>query len=77
MIASVFRRYGTERVAMVAVHTYFKPKSALRGVALAHGRPEAELKTMARFIRGWDEGIQGIQDNPHWAPSWPPSWPRP
>jgi DNA-directed DNA polymerase III PolC len=68
VIASVFRRYGTERVAMVAVHTFFKPKSALRDVALAHGRPEAELKTMARFIRGWDEGIQGIQDNPHWAP---------
>jgi len=68
VITSVFRRYGTERVAMVAVHTYFKPKSALRDVAMAHGRPEAELKTMARFIRGWDEGVQGIQDNPHWAP---------
>ena len=68
VIASVFRRYGTERVAMVAVHAYFKPKSALRDVAMAYGRPEAELKTMARLIRGWDDGIQGIQGNPQWAP---------
>lgn len=68
VIASVFRRYGQERVAMVSNHVYFKPKGALRDVALAHGRPEAELKVLARFIRGWDEGMQGIQDNPAWAP---------
>ena len=67
VIASVFRRYGADRIAMVAVHAFFKAKGALRDVALAHGRPEAELKTLARFIRGWDEGVQGIQDNPAWA----------
>ena len=68
VIASVFERYGRERVAMVAVHAFFQARGALRDVALAHGRPEAELKTLARLQRGWDEGIQGIRDNPAWAP---------
>ena len=68
VIASVFARYGRERVAMVSNHVYFQPKGALRDVALAHGRPEAELKVLARFIRGWDEGLQGIGDHPAWAP---------
>jgi DNA-directed DNA polymerase III PolC len=67
VIASVFRRYGAERVAMVANHVFFQTRGALRDVALAHGRPEAELKVLARYIRGWDEGIQGIQDHPAWA----------
>jgi DNA-directed DNA polymerase III PolC len=68
VIASVFQRYGRERVAMVSNHVYFQAKGALRDVALAHGRPEAELKVLARFIRGWDEGPAGIADNPAWAP---------
>jgi DNA-directed DNA polymerase III PolC len=68
VIASVFERYGRERVAMVAVHVFFQPRGALRDVALAHGRPEAELKTLARLQRGWDEGIKGIQEHPAWAP---------
>jgi DNA polymerase III alpha subunit len=67
VIASVFQRYGRERVAMVANHVFFQPRGALRDVALAHGRPEAELKTLARYIRGWDEGPQGIRDHPAWA----------
>jgi len=68
VIDSVFERYGRERVAMVAVHVFFQPRGALRDVALAHGRPEAELKTLARLQRGWDEGLKGIQENPAWAP---------
>jgi DNA-directed DNA polymerase III PolC len=67
VIASVFRRYGRERVAMVANHVFFQARGALRDVALAHGRPEAELKVLARYVRGWDEGLQGIQDHPAWA----------
>jgi len=68
VIASVFARYGRERVAMVSNHVYFQTRGALRDVALAHGRPEAELKTLARFIRGWDEGVAGIQEHPAWGP---------
>ena len=68
VIQSVFERYGRTRVAMVANHCFFKPKGALRAVALAHGRPEIELKSLAKFIRGWDGGIEKAQENPHWAP---------
>lgn len=68
VIQSVFNRYGRQRVAMVANHCFFKPKGALRAVAMAHGRPEAELKSLAKFIRGWDGGIERAQENPHWAP---------
>jgi error-prone DNA polymerase len=68
VILSAFERYGRHRVAMVANHVFFKPKGALRAVALAHGRPEAELKTLARFVRGWDGGIERIQEHPHWSP---------
>ncbi len=68
VIQSVFERYGRERVAMVSNHVFFKSKGALRDVALAHGRPERELKQLARFIRGWDGGLEKIQSNPHWAP---------
>jgi DNA polymerase III alpha subunit len=68
VIQSVFERYGRTRVAMVANHCFFKPKGALRAVALAHGRPETELKSLAKFIRGWDGGIEKAHENPHWAP---------
>jgi DNA-directed DNA polymerase III PolC len=68
VIASVFRRYGAERVAMVANHVFFKAKGALRDVALAHGRPEADLKVLARLVRGWDEGLEGIAGHPAWGP---------
>ncbi|BDU77314.1 helix-hairpin-helix domain-containing protein [Mesoterricola sediminis] len=67
VIASVFRRYGADRIAMVSNHVYFKAKGALRDVALAHGRPEADLKVLARLVRGWDEGVEGIRGNPAWA----------
>ena len=68
VIASVFSRYGRDRVAMVSNHVYFQARGALRDVALAHGRPEAELKVLARLQRGWDEGVEGILANPAWAP---------
>lgn len=68
VIQSVFQRYGRTRVAMVANHCFYRRKSALRAVAMAHGRPESELKTLAQFIRGWDGGRERIEDNPHWAP---------
>ena len=37
-------------------------------MALAHDRPEAELKTLARLQRGWDEGLKGIKENAAWSP---------
>lgn len=39
----VFKKYGFEHVAMVAVHLTFQPRSALRETARVFGLPEAEI----------------------------------
>ncbi len=66
VIASVFQRYGRDRVAMVANHAFFQPKGALRAVAQAHGRPDSELKQLARYVRGWEGGLDRAAENPAW-----------
>jgi len=66
VIQKVFERYGRHRVAMVANHAFFKPKGALRAVAQAHGRPDSELKQLARFVRGWEGGLDRAAENPAW-----------
>jgi DNA polymerase III alpha subunit len=63
----VFERYGRHRVAMVANHAFFKAKGALRAVAQAHGRPDSELKQLARFVRGWGGGLERASENPAWG----------
>ena len=67
VILNVFERYGRDRVAMVANHTFYKSRSALRAVAMAHGRPESELKQLARYIRGWEGGLGHAAENPAWT----------
>ncbi len=66
VIRSVFARYGRHRVAMVANHAFFKPKGALRAVAQAHGRPDSELKQLARYVRGWEGGLDRAAEHPAW-----------
>ncbi|HEX7597913.1 MAG TPA: DNA polymerase III subunit alpha, partial [Polyangia bacterium] len=66
VIQAVFERYGRARVAMVSNHAYFKAKGALRAVAQAHGRPDSELKQLARFVRGWEGGLERASENPAW-----------
>jgi DNA-directed DNA polymerase III PolC len=68
VIQSVFEAHGREHVAMVSNHVFFKPRSALRAVAQAHGRPEPELKTLARLVRGWDGGLVEAAAHPQWTP---------
>ncbi len=67
VILNVFERYGRDRVAMVANHAFYKGRSALRAVAMAHGRPESELKQLARYIRGWEGGMGHAAENPAWT----------
>ncbi len=67
VILNVFERYGRDRVAMVANHSFFKDRSALRAVAMAHGRPESELKQLARYVRGWEGGLAQAAENPAWT----------
>ena len=66
VIQAVFARYGRDRVAMVANHAFFKAKGALRAVAQAHGRPDSELKQLARYVRGWEGGLGRAGENPAW-----------
>jgi len=66
VLQSVFDRYGRHRVAMVANHAFFKAKGALRAVAQAHGRPDSELKQLARLVRGWEGGLARAAENPAW-----------
>jgi DNA-directed DNA polymerase III PolC len=66
VIQKVFERYGRDRVAMVANHAFFKAKGALRAVAQAHGRPDSELKQLARYVRGWEGGLVRAAENPAW-----------
>ena len=66
VIQAVFERYGRDRVAMVSNHAFFKAKGALRAVAQAHGRPDSELKQLARFVRGWEGGLARASENPAW-----------
>ncbi|HJW71952.1 MAG TPA: hypothetical protein VJ486_03785, partial [Geothrix sp.] len=66
VIQKVFERYGRDRVAMVANHAFFKAKGALRAVAQAHGRPDSELKQLARYVRGWEGGLPRAAENPAW-----------
>ncbi|BDU68938.1 hypothetical protein GETHOR_10390 [Geothrix oryzae] len=66
VIQAVFERYGRHRVAMVANHAFFKAKGALRAVAQAHGRPDSELKQLARYVRGWEGGLVRASENPAW-----------
>jgi DNA-directed DNA polymerase III PolC len=66
VIQAVFERYGRARVAMVSNHAFFKSKGALRAVAQAHGRPDSELKQLARFVRGWEGGMERASENSAW-----------
>jgi DNA polymerase III alpha subunit len=66
VIQAVFERYGRDRVAMVSNHAFFKAKGALRAVAQAHGRPDSELKQLARYVRGWEGGLSRAAENPAW-----------
>jgi len=66
VIQAVFERHGRDRVAMVSNHAFFKAKGALRAVAQAHGRPDSELKQLARYVRGWEGGLERASENPAW-----------
>ncbi len=66
VIQAAFERYGRDRVAMVSNHNYYKAKGALRAVAQAFGRPESELKQLARYVRHWDGGMARAAQNPAW-----------
>ena len=56
VIEHVYKRYGSDRVAMVATINRFRRRSALREVAKAHGLPPARIKEMVDTLpyRFWE-----------------------
>ncbi|MGH2581898.1 MAG: hypothetical protein ACRDFQ_03275, partial [Anaerolineales bacterium] len=56
VIKHVYKRYGGDRVAMVATINRFRRRSALREVAKAHGLPPAQIKEMVDTLpyRFWE-----------------------
>ena len=50
VIDYVYRRYGEERVAMIATFNTFKARSAVREVAKAFGLTEQEIRAIARRL---------------------------
>ncbi len=55
VIAHVYKRYGAERVAMVSTINRFRPRSALREAAKAHGLSQVEISRLVSALpgRGW------------------------
>ena len=63
----IFKKYGGDRSAMVANHTGFRPRSAVREVAKVYGMPERDIKRatdrLAHLWRWRDESIEDIVAN--------------
>jgi DNA polymerase-3 subunit alpha len=71
VIQHVYEQYGEERVAMVSTISRFRPRSALREAAKAHGLSQAEISRLAKALpgRGWGppQRRQGQEDAPFTA----------
>lgn len=68
VIRFVSERYGSDRVAMVATINRFRPRSALREVAKAHGLTPAEVRSLAESlpVRWWRKVEPGSgRDSPY------------
>jgi DNA polymerase III subunit alpha len=67
VIDFVYRRFGEERVAMVATINRFRRRSALRETGKAHGLSQAEVKTLVDRLpyRGWEPSSRSADENPY------------
>lgn len=61
VIRHVYEQYGHDQVAMVATINRFRPRSALREVAKAHGLDEKTIKSLTSALprRGWRPASAG------------------
>jgi error-prone DNA polymerase len=57
----VFRKYGTDRAAMIANHVGFRARAAVREVAKVYGLPEAEIKAVTERM-GYYWSIRHLPD---------------
>ncbi len=62
VIDFVYRRFGSERVAMVCTINRFRRRSALRDVAKAYGLPPKEVDTLANSLpQRWYGPLERVQ----------------
>ena len=60
VIDHVYTRYGRDRVAMISTHAAFRPRSAFREAAKAHGIAHATVNRLCRAVpRSLDGGPPG------------------
>ena len=65
LIQTVIESFGTENCARVANHNFFRPRSALRETAKAHGIPDALISKLERKMFDLREDLRGSdQGNP-------------
>ena len=57
----VFRKYGAERVAMIANHVGFRARAAVREVAKVYGLPDQEIKSVTERM-GYYWSIRHLPD---------------
>jgi len=73
----VFRKYGTERAAMISNHVTFQLRAAIHEVAKVYGLPEAEITAVTKKLSGyWDDFRDDPKTNPalrqhDFSPPWP------
>jgi error-prone DNA polymerase len=73
----VFRKYGTERAAMISNHVTFQLRAAIHEVAKVYGLPEAEITAVTKELSGyWDDFKDDPKSNPalkhhDFSPPWP------
>jgi error-prone DNA polymerase len=49
----LFKKYGSDRIAMIANHNTFKARSALHEIAKVYGLPESEITQVTKRISGY------------------------
>lgn len=64
LIRRVIERFGSDRCARVANHSFFRPRSALREAAKAYGLTDAEVSAVERSL--FDLGEADALVDPHW-----------
>jgi error-prone DNA polymerase len=67
VLRAAIRTYGHERVAMVATHQYLRRWSALRVVARAFRRPDAETTAVRRMVQAGERYGSAVRLDEPWT----------
>jgi DNA-directed DNA polymerase III PolC len=77
VIEHVYETYGRDRVAMIATHNTFQPRSAFREAAKAHGIASGVVDRLSRWVpRSVDGSLHEVGRRSTALPAHEPPWPR-